>query len=119
MLAVTTTRRRTGGSEASCYDELKSFVAPPTEAQGLHASCDRDLALSKDELLERARDADVRGRSQMSKDDLVQALARSRSRSETATEPIAGIDDAQDRPSLRAPARVLHGRAERPREAAP
>jgi DNA end-binding protein Ku len=38
---------------------------------------DRDLAdLSKEELLERAREADVRGRSQMSKDELVQALER-------------------------------------------
>ena len=39
------------------------------------ASGDGDLsALSKDELLERARKADVRGRSQMSKEELVAAL---------------------------------------------
>ena len=38
---------------------------------------DGDLTkLSKDELLERAREADVKGRSQMSKDELVRALER-------------------------------------------
>ena len=55
----------------------RARTGPGARAGAGDANGDGDLArLSKDELLQRAREADVKGRSQMSKEELVAALER-------------------------------------------